>query len=299
MTRPQAIGKARMSADTPSSLRVLSLGAGVQSTTLALMSAAGELEPLDAAIFADTQAEPAAVYRHLEWLTQPGLLPFPVYVVSRGNLEADFIATLSGATTRCGQPPFFVRNPDNDGIAGLDHRRMLRPEETPDKGGMLWRKCTQEYKLEVIRRKVRELSGGEPVEQWLGISTDEAHRMKDSGVRYITNRYPLIERRMDRGNCRSWLFKRGYRQPPKSACYFCPYTSNERWMAMKRDEPAEWEKACQFDEALRERRTAKLAAGIKGEIFVHRSMTPLRTADLGDEDTLDLFGNECEGYCGV
>lgn len=46
-------------------LRVLSLGAGVQSTTLALMAAHGEIEPPDCAIFADTQWEPAEVYAHL------------------------------------------------------------------------------------------------------------------------------------------------------------------------------------------------------------------------------------------
>lgn len=50
--------------------RVLSLGAGVQSTTLFLMSLRGELPPLDAAIFADTQWEPKAVYKHLNWLVQ-------------------------------------------------------------------------------------------------------------------------------------------------------------------------------------------------------------------------------------
>jgi hypothetical protein len=38
-----------------SDLRVLSLGAGVQSTTLALMAAEGKLPGLDAAIFADTR----------------------------------------------------------------------------------------------------------------------------------------------------------------------------------------------------------------------------------------------------
>ena len=62
---------------------VLSLGAGVQSTTMALMAAVGELQPMpDCAIFADTQDEPAAVYRHLAWLMS-GVLPFPVHVVTR------------------------------------------------------------------------------------------------------------------------------------------------------------------------------------------------------------------------
>ena len=39
-------------------MRVLSLGAGVQSSTLALMCAAGEIEAPEIAIFADTQDEP-------------------------------------------------------------------------------------------------------------------------------------------------------------------------------------------------------------------------------------------------
>lgn len=47
-------------------LRILSLGAGVQSTTLALMAAHGEIGPMpDCAIFADTGWEPKAVYEHL------------------------------------------------------------------------------------------------------------------------------------------------------------------------------------------------------------------------------------------
>ncbi len=60
--------------DTPSPirLRVLSLGAGVQSTTLALMAAHGVVGPMpDCAIFADTGWEPKAVYDHLAWLRSP------------------------------------------------------------------------------------------------------------------------------------------------------------------------------------------------------------------------------------
>src|SRR5262249_33885135 len=66
-------------------LRVLSLGAGVQSTTLALMAAHREIGPMpDCALFADTEGEPQAVYRHLDWLERQ--LPFPVHRVSRGDL---------------------------------------------------------------------------------------------------------------------------------------------------------------------------------------------------------------------
>ena len=50
-------------------LKILSLGAGVQSTALLLMSIRGEVERFDCAIFADTGWEPAVVYEHLPWLT--------------------------------------------------------------------------------------------------------------------------------------------------------------------------------------------------------------------------------------
>ncbi|MGB5093359.1 MAG: hypothetical protein WBN97_08640, partial [Parvibaculum sp.] len=47
-------------------LRGQALGAGVQSTTLALMAAHGEIGPMpDCTIFADTGWVPQAVYEHL------------------------------------------------------------------------------------------------------------------------------------------------------------------------------------------------------------------------------------------
>ena len=262
-------------------IHIISLGAGVQSSTMSLMAAKGEITPMPAcAIFADTQSEPQTVYDWLEYLK--GVLPFPVHIVTQGNLGNDFLAAIRGESNRCGQPPFFVRNPDNF-----------------DTGGMLWRECTTEYKLNPIRRKVRELSAGNPVVQWIGISLDEAHRMKDSRVKYITNRYPLIDLRMSRGDCLEWMKRNGFRQPPKSACVFCPYASDYRWKSIKKNDPNSFALACDYDDAMRKTRTQKLAAGIKGELFIHRSMTPLRDAVLSDDNQLDLFGQECEGMCGV
>lgn len=78
-------------------LRALSLGAGVQSTTLALMAAHGEIGPMpDCAIFADTGWEPQAVYDHLEWLMSGNVLPFPVHIVSAGNIRDDLIGAGDG-----------------------------------------------------------------------------------------------------------------------------------------------------------------------------------------------------------
>jgi len=57
-------------------LVVISLGAGVQSSTMALMAANGELPKPDCAIFADTGYEPKAVYRYLEFLKKFYLIQF-------------------------------------------------------------------------------------------------------------------------------------------------------------------------------------------------------------------------------
>lgn len=72
---------------------VLSLGAGVQSSCLALMAANGKLGQMPiAAVFADTGDEPKTVYKWLEYLgTQ---LPFPVYRVRRSFRDGR-IASLS------------------------------------------------------------------------------------------------------------------------------------------------------------------------------------------------------------
>lgn len=89
---------------------MLSLGAGVQSTTLALMAAHGHFGSLDCAIFADTGWEPAAVYEHLRWLMSPNVLPFPVHIVSARNLRESLIAAGNGK--RWASIPAFTRTVD-------------------------------------------------------------------------------------------------------------------------------------------------------------------------------------------
>ncbi|MDW5327147.1 site-specific integrase [Plantactinospora sp. KLBMP9567] len=70
--------------------RYLSLGAGVQSSTLLLLAAHGRIPRFDAAIFADTRWEPSAVYGHLNRLTgiaeRAGI---EVVRVSTGDIRAD------------------------------------------------------------------------------------------------------------------------------------------------------------------------------------------------------------------
>lgn len=269
-------------------LRVLSLGAGVQSTTLALMAAHGTIGPMpDCAIFADTGWEPQAVYDHLAWLRSPNVLPFPVHVVQAGDIRADLLRAGSGE--RWASIPAFTRTVAR-GRVSL---------------GMIRRQCTKDYKIVPIRREVRALAGltrrrSPPhpvVEQWIGISLDETIRMKPSFEAWQVNRWPLIEERMSRQDCLRWLERHGYPIPPKSSCIGCPFHSDAMWRHIRDEDPQAWADAVMVDRAVRTG-----LRGIRGQVFLHRSAVPLEDADLttaSDRGQLDLFGNECEGMCGV
>lgn len=267
-------------------LTVISLGAGVQSTTMALMAARGEIGPMpDAAIFADTGAEPKGVYRHLDWL-EPRL-PFPVHRVSAGNLRDEIIGAMQGRNRMDARPPFFTNT-----------------------GGMLHRQCTQDFKIIPIERKVRNLLGlrkGQRgpkhpvVEQWIGISSDEAMRMKPSRRSYIKHRWPLIELGMTRAACLRWNEERQYPRPPKSSCTFCPYHSDKQWRDLRDNDPEAFAEAVMIDATIRPGMPGpKRPPGVAW--WVHRSLVPLDQVDLRTDAELgqpDLFGNECEGMCGV
>lgn len=260
--------------------RFLSLGAGVQSSTVALMIAHGELPPIDAAIFADVGAEPQSVYNWLDWLEKQ--LPFPVYRVDGGSLRERILKRVRREKTGSGGPPFFT---------------------TPH--GMLPRQCTRDHKLAPLERKQRELIGiprgsrgpKEIVaEAILGISADEALRMKPARMRFMRNVYPLVERGLTRGHCIEWMQRNGYPRPPRSACTFCPYRSDEEWKALKEHDPDAFADAVAMDRAIRNG-----FVNSTERLFVHRSRVPLDEVDFrsaADFGQLD-FINECEGMCGV
>lgn len=277
-------------------LRILSLGAGVQSTALALMAAHGEIDPIDYAIFADTQSEPLKVYDHLAKLMAPGVLPFPVIIVSKGSLRKELIDAGDGKSGAWGRPPLYLINPDGS-------------------NGMTRRQCTQDYKLDVIKREIRRLASIQPrshgpkeviVEQVIGISIDEAHRQKDAGFRWMENVFPLCRRGITRAECEEKLEAWGWQNVPKSACTFCPYHNDALWQDMKENDPVSFADAVAIDDLLRE---PSLHATLRGEAYLHASRRPLKLVDFAsliaaraarkERPQGNLFGNECEGMCGV
>lgn len=263
---------------------MISLGAGIQSTTMLLMACRGEITPKPRyAIFADTGWEPKAVYKHLEWLEQEAKnYGITIVRVSNGHIVEDVRKYIKGEKKRIASIPFYLQ----DGGINI-----------PGTEGRAWRQCTQEYKLRPVQKEIRRLMKQENADVavvWIGISWDEIQRMKPSREAGIKNRHPLIEKQMDRLDCVQWLKNTGYPVPPKSSCIGCPFHDNTMWLDMKRNQPDEWEQAVEFDRMIR-----KLPR-FKKKAYLHRSCKPLDEVDLNeDQGELDLFGNECEGYCGV
>ncbi len=288
--------KAALSFSKPlpdANLRVISLGAGVQSSVMALMAAKGEVGPRpDCMIFADTGWEPQEVYVHLEWLTAEIKRltngQCEIHQVSAGNIRDDHLAGLNSTGQRFAGIPFFS--------AG---------------GGMGRRQCTSEYKIAPVTKLLRQMLGLKyrqhapkvpTVELWMGISTDEVQRMKMAHSKWLQHRWPLIEESMSRQDCLEW-FGREYpdRTLAKSACIGCPFHSNEEWRRIRDTMPEAWEEAVNFDAAIRH--NGSTLHGMNSQQYMHRSCVPLNEVDLStaaDKGQTEFgFLEECEGMCGI
>lgn len=278
---------------------ILSLGAGVQSTTLYLMFLRGEIQPpLRCAIFADTGDEPKAVYEHLRWLQS--LNGPPIWIRSKGRLSEH----LSRGTNSTGQR--FASIPAFTTIGNGEHGRTRR-------------QCSKEYKIEVIDRTIRrEVCGLLPrrtvprsitVHQYFGISLDESSRASRIYERFATGEtrfqphFPLIEKRMTRADCKAWLKDKVPHETPRSACVYCPFHSDAEWLAVKAV-PEDWALALKVDAALRTP-GAVVNRQMDQTMYLHRSCQPLTQIEFKPrrekaETQVPMgFALECMGVCGV
>jgi len=256
-------------------LRILSLGAGVQSTAIFLMSIKGLLPKPHLAIFADTGWETMKTYQHLEWLEQMGKEHGTPIVRVEGtkngmNLRESAIDSYG-----------FVKMPTHS--VGCNGKSIGR------------RECTYDFKIQPIKRKLRELLGlhkGQrapqgAVEQWIGISMDELRRTKTYRPDRMSNmRFPLIEWiQMNRQQCIQWIDRNFPNHvPPKSSCIGCPYHTDHDWRLLTLEEFSD---ACLVDDAIRRDTRQKRKA------YLHFSCIPLADVDFTDNQ-MRLFDVEDE-----
>lgn len=314
-------------------IHIISIGFGVQSSTIALMADCGELTPRPvAAAFADTMSEPLAVYDWKQWMQSHCTIP--IVTVTRGSLWQDSLMNYTSKKS------------------GTRYMKTLIPAFTlsPDgKKGLLGRKCTADYKVALLIRNARNTVGKirlnawrrthkhaikalnqfhalmkiakesktpkpfmphsaweecqqDPlVVMWIGISVDEASRMKPSKQPWIRNRWPLIEKNMSRDSCKAWMLSKGYPEPPRSACTFCPFHSDDEWIRLRDTSPGEFSDVVKFERNLQE--TARNQTALKGIPFLHDSCIPIDQVKfiptVPGYKQLNMFNNECEGMCGV
>lgn len=264
--------------------RYLSLGAGVQSSTCLLLAVQGKIPSFDAAVFADTGWEPAAVYTHLDRLEElAATAGIPVVRVSTGDIRADAL----DPAHRFASMPLFTLGPNGE-------------------QGMARRQCTTEYKIKPIKVEVRRRLGyphphrvptGVVAEMAIGISVDEVHRPRDADVAYMRNVFPLLELGWRRGDCVAYLAEHGLGRTPRSACVGCPYHTDAEWARLRQHSPAEWADAVAFDRSIRGGSARANSGGhpLRGQFFLHRQRVPLDQVVLRPRE--DSSGGDTPG-CG-
>jgi len=278
-------------------LTYLSFGAGVQSTALlalCVLEEPGFPRP-DLVIHAETQSELEDTDAHTDymqaWCSECGVR---MVRPTAGSLERVQLG--------------FESSRDR----GF---RVSIPAFTGE-GGTLRRQCTREFKIDPIHRAVREalgarhgevIAGKKRARALIGISRDEADRMRSSGHSWIDNVYPLVDARMARWDCVDTIKRLGLPVPPKSSCVFCPYHSDEQWDWIKRERPQAWARAVAVDESIRD----GTRLGANEPAYLHRRKLPLAEVDFDAilkerraqgslfGDDRGGFGNECEGMCGT
>lgn len=346
----------------------LSLGAGVQSSTESLMASHGEITPMpECGVFADTQAEPTAVYHWLNYLcgaevkhrkverlgklvdqayVDPGIytagvIKFPIHIITRGNLTDRMLKVNA--------------RKDGKGFYSQDNIPAFTVNRTTGKKGIIPRQCTWTFKVTILDQHQRAMVGPDEMKAWrkkhypalkvlgaynsamkkwkreakeakrigdqpptrprfpamewaecqadplavtwLGISYDEVSRIKQPRHPWQNFRYPLIDLKMRRHNCIDWMKANGYPEPPRSACVYCPYHSDEEWIRLKREEPKSFAEAVRVDYKLRE--VKALTYGMNSTPYLHASRVPLDQVDFNESQGKLAFNNECEGHCGV
>lgn len=246
--------------------QVWASGGGVQSAAIAALIVQGKLRP-DLAVIVDTEREQSTTWQYMERYVAPALSKVGVTLnrVRRSDFESRDLHSSNGT--------------------------LLIPVFTTKGGtvGKLSNYCSSYWKREVIKRWANA-QGVKAVDLWLGISVDEMERVQTEKYAKWRTRYPLIEQRMNRGDCVTLVESMGWPTPPRSSCWMCPNHTQHEWRDIRDNKPADWQAAIKLDRELRQR---------DPHAFLHSDCVPLEMADLDDANGV-LFGHACtSGHCFV
>lgn len=246
-----------------------SCGGGRQSTAIAVLVAQGRLPKPDLIGIADTGREASETWEYMDAVLRP--------LLASVGLTIEII------------PHSFAT------VDLYSHKGdLLLPAYTADSRLDIF--CSSKWKQMVFQRWLRREKRIQSCTTWLGMSLDEIGRLKDSRLQWQRLHYPLVfDVPLRAHECVDLVKSFGLPEPPHSSCWMCPHRQNPQWSRLRDHYPADWEAACQLDEAIRARDT-------QDGVYLHKSRVPLRDADLSTPPApkLPLFGevDGCDGgYC--
>lgn len=273
-------------------MRILSLGFGVQSFTLAVMHVRGDIEPFDHIIHADTTHESVKTYEFIKkWTPYIDTAGVPIITLKTTVNKTKIVQKGPKAKNAYTYLPIYPKKPDG-------------------KPGKLSRFCTANWKITPVmaflRKTLKKRYGyfkpkantppNDFVHQAMGISLDEYWRMKQHREPWIKNIYPLVDMRMTRDDCKKYLTDRNIAVPPKSACVFCPYRSPATW-ADAWAIPEDREKIKHAERELR------YFSGNGTEFYLHASLLDVEEIVRRYNEKIQIADGEdptCDsGYCFV
>lgn len=265
-------------------INILSCGAGMQSTALALMScenAASNIpvHPLvpvyDSVIFCDLGYEPPWVYRQVEFIKKAcESCGIPFKILNTGLY--DHYLKNFGERRTC-SIPFWSIDPNK-------------------KKGRMIRNCTLDFKINAIHKYVRyELLGYKKYQHiksedigahvmHIGYSAEEKQRVAASKNPMFINRFPLVEMGLTRADNYKYILEVWGLRTKASACCICPFHRNYFFEYLKNNCSDSYEAVVRLDHLLAEKQPM---TKINSKLFISRSrkrITELRSADCNDAE---------------
>lgn len=275
-------------------VHAFSFGGGVQSTAALVLAAQGKLPATDDSYRWDSflfsnvgeQAESPHTIKYVEEYAKPYAEQNGIEIVELRKRRRD------------GTP----RDLYDDLHTG---QRSIGIPVRMNSGAPATRRCTVDFKINVIAKELRRMgaSKDDPAIVGIGISMDEIQRAKHWGVvnpqlPIQIKEYPLLRIGLRRRDAMKVITDSGLPMPPRSACWFCPFHSRTEWTRMRREEPELFWKAVELERMLNERRAQRG----KDEVWFTDFLKPLDIA-IQDQLVMDLDdwsgdGATCDtGHC--
>lgn len=262
-------------------LKILSCGAGMQSTALALMSCENkkhgivypEIPAYDLIVFCDMGWEPDWVYEQVEFIKKACEDCGITFKILETDLYGDYIEKFG--VRRVASIPFW--SVDANGKKG-----KMRRQCTIDKKIV----AIQKYvRYEILGYKFRQKCKKEDKgrhEMHIGFSKEEEHRVFESMNPMFVTKFPLVDMGLTRADNYKYILEEWGIETKASACSYCPFHRNYFFQHIKEHCPDCYKAVVNLDNVLEERQPG---SQIRSKLYISRSRK--RIADLTPEECMD------------